>query len=172
MMSCGGCCVWPCFCSLFLLFLPSLSTSHFTFLFFLCTELLQVIATFLTLLKSKLHILNIGLCSMLVKMSSGNNTKYCVYECTIWAKCDLRRVYPYVPQFCAAYCTVLWSGRDDLRFSDMPGETFPRCNVMYKWRAVATQVWAVYSHYPPLVQLPRLWEGRVSVVTIWTLWVD
>lgn len=113
MMSCGGCCVWPCFCSLFLLFLPSLSTSHFTFLFFLCTELLQVIATFLTLLKSKLHILNIGLCSMLVKMSSSNNTKYCVYECTIWAKCDLRRVYPYVPQFCAAYCTVLLSHRDE-----------------------------------------------------------
>lgn len=41
--------VWPCFCSLFLLFLLSLSTSHSNFI---CKELLQVIAALLTLLQS------------------------------------------------------------------------------------------------------------------------
>ncbi len=140
----------PCFCSLFLLFLLSLSTSRPNFI---CKELLQVIATLFILFKSKVtH--SEAVCSKLVKF----------HQAKTWGEvCSLSCVPTYLysskyPQLQESTWSVPQFVQHIAPFADFTGtwqfelfwharREFPTGGVMYKWRAVVAQVGAVYSHY-------------------------
>lgn len=147
----------PCVCSLFLLFLFSLSTSNSNLI---CKELLQVIATLLKLLKSTVtatippsnnkKVLRLGMYSVPTYLYS--------YITKLPTTSGVDMVCPSV--LCSIlHILLIPLGHDNLRFSDIPGKMFPG-DVMYKWK-LSTHI---ICRPPPLMQLVRHGEGQESVV--------
>lgn len=151
----------PCFSSLFLLFLPSLSTSLLTFL------LQGTLASNCSISRTaQVQITHPKYRFSWHDTEERQHRKLgMVLECVVFGSVQLTG---FVPLFCVRYCTILWSrgGRDS--FFWHARREVPTCNVMYKWRAAAVQVWAVNSHHPQLpalrMQLWKLSEGQVSAV--------